>query len=240
MYKLIFFLVISTVNHAATVDEMLKTRQEVEVLAQEVQAVQKSFQSQMDVYIQEDQELEAKLLQEKLKTIQIQKTSEFLLKQNQQKTIKSESNTLPFERFVINYQNYLNKLLPAEKAQSTEKIEKIVFELKSNKLTYEQALLQTWFLLENDLRSSQEVSFLLTQIDFQGKQTPVEMIKLGRNLAYIRTTDKQYALINEQRPIDLITSSTDQKNIEVLFTQIKKDQKTGIFELPLLSKVISR
>jgi hypothetical protein len=194
----------------------------------------------MDVYIQEDQELEAKILQEKLKTLQIQKTTEFILKQNQQKTIKKDQNTLPFENFVSNYQNYLKKLLPEEKNQSTEKIEKIVFELKSNKLTYEQALLQTWFLLESDLRSSQEVSFKLTQIDFQGKQTPVEMIKLGRNLAYIRTPDKQYALINEQRPIDLVESNNDQKNLEVLFTQIKKEQKTGIFELPLLSKVITR
>jgi len=226
-------------TYSGTVDEMLKLRQEVEVINQELQTMQKSYQSQMDVYIQEDQDLEAKTLQEKLKTTQISKTISLLQLKTLDQNTKKVQNKLPFEKLVADYLNYLNGLLPDEKIQSTEKIEKIVFELKTNKLTYEQALLQVWFLFESDLRSSQEVSFKLSKIDLDGESFAVEMVKLGRSLAYIRTTDKRFAFLNNQNTPAMIDSSNDQKNLEVLFSQIKKDQKTGVFELPMLSKIIS-
>ncbi|MGE3609552.1 MAG: DUF3450 family protein [Bacteriovoracaceae bacterium] len=237
LFLILFFY--STFTYASLndeVNEIAKLRQEVELLSNDVENLKKSQQSQMDVYIQRDQEISAQLLKEKFRQDQLKmqiKSSSDKLEEYSKKALKKGSDEW-LKEFWIRYERSLKLAHPLYRQKLLERISKLKVDLQFKKISYEHALLQTWFVLENDLNKSQDTEFVLSPLEMNGKLHHVEMVRLGRNKGYFRTAEGTYGLLsfNTQWETRFFEDASSKEMIETLLAQFKQQQKTGLFTLP--------
>jgi hypothetical protein len=226
--------------HAATLEQEVATtsqlRQEVELLSLEVESLKKGQQSEMDIYIQRDQELTAQILKEKFRGDQI-KTQIQAGKgklQHHGKTLRSRTSEAWLKTFWGKYFTSLEKAHPLYAPKLHERIQKLKMDLEQNKISYEHALLQTWFFLDTDLSKAQEAEFILAPLQLNDKLYHVEMVRFGRTRGYFRTAEGQYGQLhfNQKWELSFFDDSTSQKMVEALLSQFKQQQKTGLYQLP--------
>lgn len=241
-YSLLFF--ISTTNSFAQasndeVQAVINLRQDVEVLSLEVENVKKSNQALMDTYIQREQELSAMLIREKFRSDQIK--SQIALGKNKiysnqvNMTTKSDTNWLV--KFWMRYEDSLKKANPLYSNRLKEKLQKIKLDYKDKRLSYEHALMQTWFIVDEDLKKSQDTEYHLAPLSLEGKNYNLEMVRLGRTKGYFRSAEGKYGLL-ELKDKWAVTYFEDKESItkiDLLLSQFKQQQKTGLFNLPGMS-----
>lgn len=240
MYLLFLISLFSFSISAQTLNEEVaattKLRQEVELLSHEVETLKKSQQSEMDVYIQRHQEVSAQVLKEKFRQEQLKtqiNLSLSKLKSHSKKVLpKGSENWL--KKFWSEYETSLELAHPLYAKKLQERINKLKIDLAFNKISYEHALLQTWFVLETDLSRSQDAEFLLSPIQIEDKLYHVEMVRLGRTKGYFRTADGKYGLLSHDKKwaMTFFEDKSSQESIETLLTQFKQQQKTGLHKLP--------
>lgn len=226
--------------HAATLEQEVATtsqlRQEVELLSLEVENLKKGQQSEMDVYIQREQEIIAQILKEKFRgdqiKIQIQSGKGKL--QHHGKTLRSRTSEAWLKTFWEKYFTSLEKAHPLYALKLHERIQKLKMDLDQNKISYEHALLQTWFVLDTDLSKAQEAEFILAPLQLEDKLYHVEMVRLGRTKGYFRTAEGKYGQLHydQKWQLTFFDDSTSHKMIETLLAQFKQQQKTGLYQLP--------
>jgi hypothetical protein len=240
MYLLIIVSMFSFSSFAQSLNKEVaattKLRQEVELLSHEVETLKKSQQSEMDVFIQRYQEVAAQVLKERFRQDQLKtqiNLSLSKLKSHSKKILpKGSENWL--KKFWSEYETSLDGAHPLYAQKLKERISKLKVDLSFNKISYEHALLQTWFVLENDLNKSQDAEFLLSPIQVDEKLYHVEMVRLGRTKGYFRTAEGQYGLLSHDKKwgMTFFEDKNSKESIETLLTQFKQQQKTGLHKLP--------
>ena len=224
---------------SATTEEIAQTaklREEVELLAHEVEALKKTQQAEMDVYIQRFQEISAQTLREKFRQDQLK--TQIKLGQKKLETQMGSKVSIQglswLKEFWGQYEQSLQMANPIYAVKLKERVAKLKLDLEMKKISYEHALLQAWFVLESDLNKAQEAEFALTSLELDGKLYHVEMVRLGRTLAYFRTADAKYGLMmfTDKWFTQFLTDSASKSDIETLLTQFKQQQKTGLHRLP--------
>lgn len=241
--KSIFVIIILMTSYVGFADvpssdaeAVMTMRQEVEVLASEIEVVKKMNQSHLDVYIQREQELSSMLLREKFKTDQI--NSQINVGKNKifqnQVNIKNSKKSLWITDFWPKYEDSLKKSNPLYANKIKERLEKIKLDFRDKRISYEHALIQTWFLIDEDLKKSQDSEYHLAPLNVNGETYNVEMVRLGRTKGYFRTAQGQYGLM-EHKGKWILSYFEDKKSkdmIESLLVQFKQQQKTGLYNLP--------
>jgi len=220
-------------------DEVAKTaqlRQEVELLSHEVEALKKSQQAQMDVYIARYQEITSSILKEQFRRDQLKdqiKLSKEKLEKHS-KNILSKTSENWLKEFWTKYEASLKLANPLLSNKLSERISKLRVDLQFKKISYEHALLQTWFVLETDLNRSQDAEFILTPLQADNKLYHVEMVRLGRTKGYFRTAQGQYGLFKNTGnwSMEFFNDASSKAMVETLLSQFKQQQKTGEYQLP--------
>lgn len=211
-------------------------RQEVELLSLEIETLKKNQQSVMDVYIQRDQELSSQILKEKFRGEQFKtqiRLSQGKLAKHAQ-AMKTKTSQMWLKNFWSKYENSLTLAHPLYAPKLQERIKKLKMELEQQKISYEHALLQTWFVLDNDLTKAQGTEFILSPLQVDEKLYHLEMVRFGRTKGYFRTSEGQYGqlLFNDKWQMNFFEDTASQKMIETLLSQFKQQQKTGLYQLP--------
>jgi hypothetical protein len=218
------------------VSETAKLRQEVELLSLEVENLKKAQQAEIDVYIQRHQEVSAQILKEKFRQDQLK--AQIKLGQDKLATyakgLKVRGSETWITSFWSDYEKSLASAHPLFSNRLRERIEKLKVELAQKKISYEHALLQTWFVLESDLAKSQEAEFILSPLEVKGELHHVEMVRFGRTKGYFRTAQGKYGelFFDQDWALRFFDDSTSKERIETLLSQFKQQQKTGLHRLP--------
>lgn len=221
---------------SSEVSAIMNLRQEVEVLSLEVESLKKTQQAQMDVYIQREQEIAAQLLKERFKTDQL-KTQINVSKEkigNSPNKIKSNNRDEWIQVFWRGYDLSISKAHPFYGQKLKERLEKIKLDYAQKKISNEHALLQTWYILDEDLKKSQEAEFILAPLTINQKLHHVEIVRLGRSKGYFRTAEGLYGQMSYSKGWDykFFEDKSSKSMIETLIAQFKQQQKTGLYSLP--------
>lgn len=218
------------------VTQVMKLREEVELVAAEVESLKKASQAEVDVYLNREQEVNSNLLKEKFKTdqlkIQIKSGKDKIEKMSKNNQGTTLENNLT--KFWTKYDSLLDKANPVIATKLKERLNKLKFDYKNKKISYEHALIQTWYLLEDDFKSSKEADFSISSLNYQGKNYQLEMVRLGRNLAFYRSAEGEYGQLNATPSLKLVkfSDSKSKEMIDLLIIQFKQQTKTGLYSLP--------
>lgn len=221
-------------NFNADIALTAELRQEVEVLSLEIENLKKAQQSEMDAYIQRDQEITGQILKEKFRNEQYKTQIKLGQTKLSQSPRKRDQSDVWLKKFWSEYETSLKMVHPLVSSKLQERIHKLKIDLDQKKISYEHALLQTWFVLESDLTKSQDAEFILSPMQIGDKLMHVEMVRLGRTKGYFRTADGQYGKLfyNEKWDYEFYKDTSSQKMIETILTQFKQQQKSGLYQLP--------
>jgi hypothetical protein len=236
LYLLLIFSLPAYSSLQEEVNVTAELRREVELLSSEIEGLKKTQQGELDVYIQRHQEVTSLLLKEKFRQdqllSQIKLGKEKLEAHSKKITAKgSESWILDFWK---SYEDSLTKAHPLYARKLTERLNKLKVDFSFKKISYEHALLQTWFILESDLTKSQDAEFILAPLQLKDKLYHVEMVRFGRSKGYFRSADGKYGILSFDKNWELSFFDTkgEKDMIEVLLGQFKQQQKSGLFQLP--------
>ena len=233
---LLFCMSVNAQNFNSEIAETSNLRQEVEVLSAEVEALKKTQQSEMDVYIGRYQEVSSQILKEKFRSEQLK--AQITLGRNKleghTKKVMTKNAESWLKNFWGQYDASLKKAHPLYAQKLQERLDKLKVDLAFKKISYEHALLQTWFIMESDLSKAQEAEFVLAPLSVKEKLLHVEMVRFGRTKGFLRTADGKFGLLSYKDGWDVqfFEEKNDQKMIETLLTQFKQQQKTGLYALP--------
>jgi hypothetical protein len=239
MKLLVFILIFTQMAFASLKDEVTVTaelRRDVELLSQEIEAIKKTQQAELDIYIQRHQEVTSLTLKEKFREDQLKtqiKLGKEKLETHSKKVLSKGSDTWLIE-FWKNYEVSLKEAHPLYAPKLLERFHKLKIDFQFKKLSYEHALLQTWFILESDLNKSQDAEFVLSPLQIDEKLFHVEMVRFGRSKGYFRTADGKYGILSFDKKwqMTFFDDSKDKEKIEILLAQFKQQQKTGLYQLP--------
>lgn len=230
-----FFIACSAWADAARV---LDLRQEVEKLANELEAQKKEQQAVLDVYLQRRQELQALILREKFRADQLATQKSKLSQALKEKSLDAQGSPKApawFAPLLARLQDEIDRGLPL--GERADDIGRIRTTLAQGKTTVESSLVQTWFVLEGALKRRTSSEFLLTPLRVGGVTAPAEVVRLGDLLAYVRTADGVYGMVSRPElnaPWELkkFEGSKEAEQVERLLSQFKQNQKTGLYHLP--------
>jgi hypothetical protein len=216
---------------------VLELRQKVEQLAAQVETVQKEQQSLLDVYLQRRQEVQALILREKFRGDQLKAQKVRLgeaLKKNRLDAAGAPKAPDWYPPMLARLELAVARGLPL--GEALNEADKIRGTLASGKTTVEMALIQTWFLLESNLKKRTTTEFMLTPVRLNDEGQPAEVVRLGDLLAYVRTADGKYGMLTRQAEakwkLQEFTDKGEREQIEKLLAQFKTNQKTGLYQLP--------
>ncbi len=223
------------------VREVMELRQQVERLAAEAEALQKEEQGILDVSLQRLQELEGQRLREKYRADQIAGQRALVLKKLGERKLGVEASTgrqTPawYGEYMDRLERELARSLPLENLPSASAPTKIRQDLDNGRISFENALVQTWFAVEAALKRRTSADFVITRFQVDGKTRQAEIARLGDLMAFARTAEGEYGLLARDKGdawgFTPFTGGPEQKQVEQLLAQFKKNQKTGLYRLP--------
>lgn len=217
------------------ISETAQLRQEVEILSLEIENLKKSQQSQIDVYIQRDQEISAQIMKENFRSEQyLTQIKLGQTKLGDPKNLRHRGAVSWLKSFWEEYVTSLKTVHPLSFTKLNERIQKIKLDFELQKIGYEHALLQTWFVLESDLNKAQDAEFILSPLQIGDQLLHVEMVRLGRTKGYFRTAEGKYGHLSyvKKWELEYYDDKKSHQMIETLLSQFKQQQKTGLYQLP--------
>ena len=237
MKVLILIALFSTLDvFAFDTAKLVKLREEVEVLSLELEQSRKKLQGELDVYLARDTELDSMILKEEFRKSQLATQIE-LAKSKLSQNVK-ESNgkneEIWLKNFWKSYELSLDKANPFLSRAQNEKLKKIKFDFSNKRLSLEHAYIQTFYIIDEDLKKSQDAELVISPIKYKENTYNVEMARVGRSLAFFRTSTGKYGKIffEDELKISWIEDFQSIKVVDQMLVQFKKQEKTGLYDIP--------
>ena len=136
---------------------------------------------------------------------------------------------------ITEMKDYVNSSIPFQTEKRIIELETLVKRVERDEMTSVKAAIRLWSFVEDELRSASENSVFRQTIEVGGKQKLVEVAKLGSVFLFYKSSDDEYGTVEKQeegwgfRPLD---SAAEVKQVAFLFESLKKQIRTGDFQIP--------
>lgn len=233
-------LLVSSLSLASTssdnlAESLMELRAEVESLDTQIQDMKDEHKSSMKSLVMQKNDLESTIARENLKikqlNVEISKT---------QKTIKElTKNSKGLKPVVIQALEELEKSIkrgiPFKVEDRLADIKNIKNQLNENLLTPQKALSLAWNSYADTIRMSKENGLFKQTIKLDGKDTLVQIARVGSLAIYFKTPDDRVGYVSKDKNGWFYKEELNKEKKEMvlnLFDAYKKQIRSGYFELP--------
>lgn len=239
-YSCVVSLVFAVTLSSATTDEKLvesivALRGDVERLYTEVKENKERYYSQMKSLSLQTIDLQSQI-NRKETALKLLKSD---LEKIQEKIKASSEGDKAIRPLVLDGIMQLKKAIkegiPFMVAERIASLQKIESDLKKHLITNEKALALTWASYDDTIRITKEIGLFKQKITLGGKEILAKVAKLGSVALYFETPKGVVGYVQKREDgynYKKITDPKDKEKILALFDALKKQIKTGFFELP--------
>lgn len=223
-------------NWEKMVDQITKTRAEIEVLAKQTDVVAKREQAEIDLWSQKKTEVESQLSREKMRQKQIQEKLKRL-----EARIKIDPKADPNGKkkileWISTYEATVSGTVPFH----IEKRMAVLADLK-NRLDvghepHEYVLADFWSFLDSEMKLAQSNDYRIVDVMIDGKSKKCEVARLGLQALFVVTPSGQVLRAsNNGTKWTWIDVDTDEQKSSVLnlVKNLKNKNTSGYYLLPL-------
>ena len=219
----------------ALAEELVRIRGEVESLNTELNRHQERHRNEMSSLAAQKGELEATLRREQLRVDQLEEDLERNRERAEQAGIAGESIVPVAEDAIASLRRHIETSLPFKPQERLDGLEEIETRLASGALSPPRAINRLWGFYEDELRLTRENGLYSQVISLGGEQVLADVARLGTVAMYFKTRDGEYG--QAERGGDgwrfaRLDDRTSIQRIDALFESLKKQIRTGYFELP--------
>jgi len=132
---------------------------------------------------------------------------------------------------------YFDNAVPFKVNERKERLLKLQDKYNKKELTVAEYFEKYWSILQDEIRLSENVEVQNDSIIIQGVEHKVKVLKLGMFGMYFKSLDGRLGYASKQNnkwTFKFFKSSTDSKQVELLFSAKEKQIKGGKYELPLM------
>ena len=219
----------------ALAEELVRIRGEVESLNTELNRNQERHRNEMSSLAAQKGELEATLRREQLRVDQLEEDLERNRERAEQAGIAGESIVPVAEDAIASLRRHIETSLPFKPQERLDALEEIETRLASGALSPPRAINRLWGFYEDELRLTRENGLYSQVISLGGEQVLADVARLGTVAMYFKTRDGEYGQAERGGSgwrFARLDDRTSIQRIDALFESLKKQIRTGYFELP--------
>ncbi len=218
----------------ALIKSIMKLRSDVETLYNKIDENKDNYKAQMKSYAMQIADNEAQ--------INRAQTSLKLTEQELEKTrikIASISNKKDYRplinKAILSLKDEIKKGIPFKVEERLASVTKIEKDLQNNSITQEKALSLLWSSYDDVIRLSKEIGEFTQEITVDGKVKKAKIAKIGTVMMYFATPDEKVGYVTKvmgKYKYKVATEKKEKQEIVTLFDALKKQIRTGYFNLP--------
>ncbi|HPA56370.1 MAG TPA: DUF3450 family protein [bacterium] len=218
--------------------ELIKIRGEVEMLQNEIDIEKNALKNRMRAIELSKAELSNEIQREtlKIKQINLSIASKKAQRGNpgkEEETIKS--GVLDSVEIM---KKHIENSLPFKVEERLSALNEISDQMNNGAISSYRAVSRLWSFYEDEFRLTRENGLFSQPMEINGEKRIVTIARLGMIMAYYHYGESDYGMFaRESSGKWIVRPLTEKKHIELvasLFDSLKKQIRTGFFELPVL------
>ncbi|NBB93464.1 MAG: DUF3450 family protein [Gammaproteobacteria bacterium] len=222
-------------NLEALAEELVRIRGEVESLNAELNRKQDNHRNEMSSLAAQKGELEATLRREQLRVDQLEEDLARNRERAEQAGIAGESLVPVAQDAIASLRQHIETSLPFKPQERLAALDEIETQLETGSLSPPRAINRLWGFYEDELRLTRENGLYSQVITLDGEQVLADVARLGTVAMYFKTRDGDYGQAqrngSDWRFAELDDRASIQR-VDKLFESLRKQIRTGYFELP--------
>ncbi|MDT8450786.1 MAG: DUF3450 family protein [Wenzhouxiangellaceae bacterium] len=219
----------------ALAEELVALRGEVESLNTELNRLQEQHQAEMNSLAAQKGDLEATERRETLRIRQLEQD----LAENRQRAreagVAGEVLVPVAEEIIVGLRQRIEEGFPFKRTERLDALGEIASQLESGALEPPRVVNRLWRFYEDELRLTRDSGLYSQIIPLGGDRVLADIAKVGAVALYFQTRDGRMGLVTRDGDdwrYTLAESGADRQRIGELFDSLKKQIRTGYFELP--------
>lgn len=221
--------------------ELIKIRSEVEALQNELDIEKNALKNKMRAIELSKAELQNEIQRENLKIKQLNLSIASKKAQRGNPGKEEEEIKKSVSDSVETIKKHIKDSLPFKTEERLNALNEIADQMNSGAITPYRAVSRLWSFYEDEFRLTKENGLFSQPMELNGEKRIVTVARLGMVMAYYRYGESDYGMFaKESSGKWIVRTLTEKKHIELvaaLFDSLKKQIRTGFFELPVLSVV---
>ncbi|MDT8438641.1 MAG: DUF3450 family protein [Wenzhouxiangellaceae bacterium] len=219
----------------ALAEELVALRGEVESLNAELNRVQEQHRAEMNSLAAQKGDLEATVRRDELRVRQLEQDLEENRVRARAAGAAGEALLPVALQVIADLQAQIERSFPFKRDDRLTALAEIRSQAESGALSPPQALNRLWRLYEDELRLTRDNGLYSQVIPLGGNRVLADIAKVGAVALYFQTRDGRSGYVTGgpgDWAFTVAESSAERDRIDTLFDSLKKQIRTGYFELP--------
>lgn len=218
------------------VDQITKTRAEIEVLAKQTDVIAKREQSEIDLWSQKKTELDSQLTREKMRQKQIQEKLKRLEARIKVDPKGDPAGKKKMLEWLAAYEATISTTIPFHLEKRMATLKDLRTRLDVGHEPHEYVLADFWSFLETEMKLSQSNDYRIVDVTIDGKTKKCEVARLGLQALFVVTPTGQVLRANNSGSSwgwQDVDSGEQKDSVLSLVKNLKNKNTSGYYLLPL-------
>ncbi len=219
----------------ALADELVRLRGEVESLNTELNRVEEQHRAEVNQLSAQRGDLEATRRREDLRIRQLQRDLAEHRERAEEAGVAGEALVPVVSEAIAVLREQVRSGLPFKTAERLEALDEIAAGVESGAIEPPRAVNRLWSFYEDELRLTRENALYSQIIPLDDDRVLADVAKLGTMAMYFQTRDGRIGQVERdggQWRFEVLEDRLARQQVADLFDSLKKQIRTGFFELP--------
>jgi len=219
----------------ALAEELVELRGAVESLNAELNRIQEQHRAEMNSLAAQKGDLEATRRREELRIRQLEQDLADNRERAREAGVAGDALIPVAEDVVDEMSAMIARNFPFKREDRRQALDEISAQLESGPLEPPRVINRLWRFYEDELRLTRDNGLYSQIVPLGGERVLADVAKIGAVAMYFRTRDGRSGYVTADGgdwTFVLAESSRDRNRIAELFDALKKQIRTGYFELP--------
>lgn len=215
--------------------ELVKVRQQIETLHNDIGYEKASFKDQMRSYSNQKSDLDVRISRAELNIKDLQRELKKLTDINKKKNQLHDDVAPVLENSIDAIRVTVAASLPFKLQQRLNALDEIEHRFKSNIISPNKAINQLWAYVEDELMMGKSSGIYSDTMTINGRELLVKVLRIGKVSMFYKTPDAQFGvtkLQNGKWQQQMFEDSGNIAQLEQLFDSFSKNIRNGKFVMP--------
>lgn len=231
----LFFSLVSFADFQEMSLNLVRLRQEIELLNTDLESLQKNQSSQLDSLLSRRSELEIQLKKERLKSLQLNEKKlalKYKIAPKKGLTSKEREMVLSWHKDLT---QWLNNSLPYKIEERSFELKKIESNIKNN-VSFHEVVGQLWKFSEKQFDLIRHNKFEVVPLEIEGKKSTAEVARVGLLTFAFKLPSNEFGFakkIGGKWILNVADQNNELTAAKRLISKFKEKKYSGLFDLPI-------
>ena len=215
--------------------ELVKIRQQIESLHNDINFKKESYQEQMRSYANEKSDLDVRISRSELNIKDLQRELKKLTDVRKEKNQAQTTITPVLKKAIENLRENIAVSLPFKREQRLKSLDEIEHRLDAFLISPNKGANQLWAFVEDELMLGKSSGIYNDTLNIEGQDKLVKVLRIGKIAMFYKTNDNHFGVVQkqgEQWRQHPFTDSDSVAQLEQLFTSFSKNIRNGQYVTP--------